>query len=222
MTRRTHILLAAILPLGAAVPAFAQGAGGGRPGPRALLPNAEEIRLAKSAAPASVTAGARILVFTPSGYVTAEPGTTPVTCLVSRSWPAAVEPECFDEEASATILPVEIFRTEAYHRGMTPAEVEREVDQGLASGRFRVPKRPAVVYMMSAGQRLISDDGHPAGAWKPHLMIYYPHLTNEAVGHAGEPTEAAGLVVDSGRPWANLMVVVPAFVPVGSSSRRAR
>jgi len=71
-----------------------------------------------------------------------------------------------------------------------------------------------VAYMMSGGQRLVGDDGRPAGRWKPHLMIYYPYLTNEAVGHHGSPDATAGLVVDPGRPTANLMVVVPDFVAV--------
>lgn len=197
----------------------AQGAGSGRPGRRPLLPVAEEVALARSAAPASVSVGARILVFTDSGYVPAEPGSTDVTCLVSRSWPTSLEPECFDAEASATIMPMEIKRVELYHRGVAAAEVETQINAGLADGRFRLPSRPAVIYMMSAGQQLIGDDGQPAGNWKPHLMIHYPFLTNGAVGHHGEPDLAAGAVVDSGRPSANLMVVVPDFVPVTPTSK---
>jgi hypothetical protein len=66
--------------------------------------------------------------------------------------------------------------------------------------------------MMSSGQRLIGDDGRPAGKWQPHLMIYSPFLTNAQVGHHGQADLGAGLVVDSGKPTANLMVVVPKFV----------
>lgn len=193
----------------------AQTAGAGRPGRRAVLPRPVEMALARSAAPGSVTAGARILVLADSGFSVAEQGTTGVTCLVNRSWPDALEPECFDAEASATILPMEIFRTESFHRGIPADRVEREISDGIVAGRFRLPGRPAVVYMMSAGQRLIGDDGKPAGAWKPHLMIHYPFLTNEAVGHGAEPDATGGQVVDSGRPTANLMVIVPEFVPVG-------
>ena len=195
-------------------PAEGQQAGAGHPGRRSLMPRPEEIALARSAAPASVSDSARVLVFTDSGYVTAEPGTTGVTCLVNRSWPNALEPECFDTEAALTIMPMEVRRTELYHRGVPIPEVERDISSGLTDGRYRLPNRLAVVYMMSAGQQLIGDDGKPAGHWRPHLMIYYPFLTNDAVGHHGEPEMSGGLVVDSGRPTANLMVVVPAFVPV--------
>lgn len=198
--------------------AQAQGAGTGRPGRRPLLAPADEIALARSGAPTSVSQAARVYVFTDTGFVMAVPGTSDAACLVNRSWPASLEPECFDAEAAATIMPMEMRRTLLYHRGTPAADVERAIMDGLAAGTYRLPSRPAVVYMMSEGQRLIGDEGEPAGNWKPHLMIHYPFLTNAAVGHHGEAGLAAGVVVDSGRPTANLMVVVPDFVPVRSAA----
>lgn len=199
--------------------AAGQESGAGKPGRRALFPRAEEIALARSGAPASISAAARVYVFTDSGFVVADSGSSDAACLVNRSWPASLEPECFDAEGAASIMPMEMHRTTLYHRGIPSAEVDRAIADGLATGRFRLPGRLAVAYMMSAGQRLISDEGRPAGSGKPHLMIYYPFLTNAAVGHYGEPGLDGGLVVDSGRPTANLMVVVPSFVPVKSASR---
>jgi hypothetical protein len=205
----TLFLLTAVIE-----PAAAQQSGAGRPGPRPLLPRDREIALARSAAPASVTAGARIYVFTDSGFVVAERGTSDVACMVNRSWPDSLEPECFDPEAAATIMPMEMRRTVLLHRGRSSEQVERDIADGLAAGTFRSPSRLAVQYMMSAAQRLISDEGKPVGAWRPHVMIFYPYLTNAQVGHQGEPDLSAGMVVDPGRPTANLMVVVPAFVDV--------
>jgi hypothetical protein len=205
-------ILVSLLLMTAAVPAAAQQSGAGRPGPRPLLPRDQEVALARSAAPSSVTAGARIYVFTDTGYVVAERGTTDVACLVNRSWPESLEPECFDPEAAATIMPMEMRRTLLLHRGRPADQVERDIADGLAAGTFRAPSRLAVQYMMSAGQRLVSDEGKPVGAWRPHVMIFYPYLTNALVGHHGEPDLSAGMVVDPGRPTANLMVVVPAFV----------
>jgi hypothetical protein len=215
---RTRLLV--LLAVTFASPAFAQAAGAGRPGPRALLPREREIALARSAAPASVSAAARIYVWSASGWVVADSGASPVACLVNRSWPAALEPECFDEEAAATIMPMEMRRTELLHRGMAAEQVEAEIARGLMEGRYRLPARLAVAYMMSAGQNLVGDDGEPAGAWRPHLMIYYPNLTNQQVGHHAEPGLSAGLVVDSGKPTANLMVVVPEFVAVAPEAGR--
>jgi hypothetical protein len=209
--RNATSLLILIIAVRAAV---AQEAGAGRPGRREPLPRSREIALARSAAPPSVSKTARVYVLTDSGYVVAEPGTGDAACMVNRSWPDSLEPECFDAEAAATVMPMEMRRTLLLHRGTAPAEVERDIADGLAAGRYRPPARLAVLYMMSAAQRLIGDDGKPAGAWRPHLMIFYPYLTNAAVGHQGSPDLSAGLVVDSGRPTANLMVVVPAFVPL--------
>lgn len=216
MTRSMLLLVAlTVTPIAAS----AQQAGAGRPGRRPLLPRDQEIALARSGAPASVSASARIYVLTDSGFVVAVQGTGDTACLVNRSWPESLEPECFDAEAAATIMQMEMRRTTLYHRGVAASEVDRDVADGLAQGRYRLPSRPAVVYMMSEGQRLIDDDGRPAGNWKPHLMIHYPFLTNTAVGHHGEPGLDGGLVVDSGKPTANLMVVVPTFVPAPATPR---
>jgi hypothetical protein len=214
-----------LLPLlGILIPslAAAQQAGSGQAGPRRLLPRAEEVALARSAAPASVSATASVLVFSDTGFIVAEAGTGSAVCLVNRSWVESLEPECFDAEAAATIMPMETHRTELYHRGVSPREADRQIADRLAAGEFRLPGRLAVVYMMSGAQHLISDDGKPAGNWKPHLMIYSPFLTNAAVGHHDAPDLSAGVVVDDGRPTANLMVVVPEFVTpqaLSSSSR---
>lgn len=193
------------------IPLSAQTAAAGRPGARPLLPAAEEIGLARSAAPASISRAARVWLLTDRGWVVGDSGSSDVSCLVNRSWPASLEPECFDPEAAATIMPMEMRRTELLHRGTPADEVEREIARGLMEGRFRLPARMAVVYMMSARQQLIGDDGQPAGAWRPHLMIHFPFLTDEQLGHHGAAGLDAGMVVDPGKPTANLMVVVPAF-----------
>jgi hypothetical protein len=65
--------------------------------------------------------------------------------------------------------------------------------------------------MMSSAQELIDDEGNPAGAWRPHVMIYYPYLTAAALGFSS-PDLAAGILVDGGKPTSNVMIVVPAAV----------
>ena len=212
-------IVLALLAFSLAPSVSAQTGGAGRPGPRALMPRDREIALARSAAPASVSASARIYVWSATGWIVADSGSTSVVCLVNRSWPASLEPECFDEEAAATIMPMEMRRTELLHRGMAADQVEAEIARGLMDGTFRLPSRLAVAYMMSAGQHLIGDDGEPA-AVEPHLMIYYPYLTNQQVGHHADADLSAGLVVDPGKPTANLMVVVPEFVPVAAATGR--
>ena len=201
--------------LGTAEAAVAQSAPT-RAGRRSLLPRAQEIALARSAAPPSVTTNARVLSFTDSGFVVVDSGSNGVTCIVNRSWPNSLEPHCYDAEASVSILPMEMERTRLFHRGLHEAEVERAIGEGLATGRFRLPQRPAMSYMMSAGQQLISDDGTPAGHWRPHVMVYFPYLTNAAMGFGKTPDMLVGMVSEEGRPDASLMIVVAQFVAVAS------
>ena len=179
------------------------------------MPRDAEIVLARSAAPASVSGKARVLVFTDSGFVVADPGSNGVTCHVNRSWPTSLEPHCFDSEAAETILPIEIARTMLYHRGHSEADADREVADALASGRFRLPRRPAMSYMMSEGQVLVDDDGRMVGRWRPHIMIYYPYLKSADVGFGPTPDMKVGMVSESGRATSNLTIVMPQFISVG-------
>jgi len=184
-----------------------------RAGPRPILDRAIEIRLARSAAPPSVSGGARVLVLADTSYVVGDPGEerSGVTCVVNRSWRASLEPHCYDAEAAATIMPMELRRNELRHRSRSEADIDREIEAGLANGRYRLPARPAMTYMMSPRQVLYDDAGRRVGAWRPHLMIYYPYLTNVQVGLAATPDMSVGMVSEEGRPTSTLIIVMPNF-----------
>ncbi|HZD05597.1 MAG TPA: hypothetical protein VE173_11775, partial [Longimicrobiales bacterium] len=192
--------------------AAAQTVEGGRAGPREALPRAREVVLARSAAPEAVSTDATVLVWTGDDYEEAATGSNGVTCFVDRSWPDSLEPQCFDEEGSATILPIFLEQVRLRHRGLGDAEVDAAIAAGLRSGAFRLPARPAMSYMMSGAQVLFDDDGRRVGAWRPHLMIYYPYLTEEAMGLGVTPSLDAAMVVDPGTPLSNVLVVVRDFV----------
>lgn len=199
-------------------PLTAQDSVSTRAGRRALLPRDVEIALARSAAPPSVSDSARVLVLTDSAYVVAVAGSNGVTCLVNRSWRHSVEPHCYDAEGAATVMAIEVRRNELRHRGVDEPAIERELADGLASGRFRMPRRPAMSYMMSAGQLLYGDDGRRVGPWRPHLMIYYPYLTNADVGLPTRPDMRVGMVSSGGAPDATLILIMPAFVTPSAST----
>lgn len=190
----------------------AQSTSAGQSGHRALLDESREISLARSAAPPSVSDAASVYVLSADGWRLAVRGTNGAACMVSRSWVESVEPVCWDEEGAATAMPVEMFRIEQLHGGASIDSVNRDVAAGFVSGRFRLPRRPAVSYMMSSAQRLISDDGRAVGSWRPHLMIDYPYLTERDLGlrAGGEPTSL--MVTDAGKPTARMIIVLQAFV----------
>ena len=203
---------ALVLTLAVALPLAAQSAAAGRTGPRIMLPREREMTLARSAAPPEVSREATVMVLTERGFEVADSGTNGVTCVVNRSQPQSLEPHCFDAEGSASVLPIELRRTELLREGKSLAEIDREIGEGLLAGRYRLPRRPAMSYMMSSGQVLYDDDGTRVGKWQPHLMIFYPNLTPADLGLGGEPSPRAAVVVDPGRPLSNIMVVVKDFV----------
>lgn len=190
----------------------AQSSSAGQSGPRTLLPRDQEISLARSAAPASVSDSAAVYVLSAAGWRLAVAGSNGAACIVSRTWVESLEPVCYDEEGAATSMAVEMHRIELLHRGISKDSVDRAVAAGMASGRFRLPMRPAMSYMMSSAQRLIGDDGRPVGRWQPHLMIDYPYLTERDLGLAagGEPSSL--MVSDPGKPTARMIIVLKTFV----------
>jgi hypothetical protein len=204
-----------LLVISAATPLLAQAAAAGRSGPRIMLPRDREIALARSAAPAYVSGDATVMVLTDKGFEIAEKGSNGVTCVVNRSQPESLEPHCFDAEGSETVLPIELRRTEMLREGKTNEEIDREIGRGLLSGKYRLPRRPAMSYMMSSGQVLFNDEGKRVGKWRPHLMIFYPNLTPGDLGLGGTPSPEAAVVVDPGMSLSNIMVVVQGFVEPG-------
>ncbi len=175
--------------------------------------------LARSAAPASVSANATVLVLERGvGYVTAVEGTNGVTCFVDRTWPRSLEPHCFDREGSATILQLRLRFAALREAGASRAEVDADREDGIRTGRYRLPSRPALTWMMSAGQVLYSDAGHRVGSWRPHLMIYYPGMTEAGLGLAGGSHADGPFLSDAGEPTATLIIPMPRFVPVADTT----
>jgi hypothetical protein len=217
MRTRTWQLILWLIVVGGQ--AAAQSAGAGRAGPRELLPREREIALARTAAPGAVSRDATVMVLTERGFETAVKGTNGVTCVVNRSHPRSLEPHCFDAEGSATILPMELRRTELLREGKSAEEIDRQIAAGLLDGTYRLPRRPAMSYMMSPAQVLYSDEGRRVGKWKPHLMIYYPHLASADLGLGGPASSEAALVVDDGKATSNIMIVLETFAGADTAQR---
>ena len=175
------------------------------PAAQQVTAQSDEIRLARSAAPEEVSGKATIYVLRDGKYVEGVKGTNGVACYVSRSQPQAVEPECFDAEAAGTIMPIDMLQTELRLAGKSSAEADQIVAAKIQSGEFRLPRRPAMVYMMSAAQVLYTPDGRRVGAWKPHLMIYYPFMRATDLG-----LEKEGQMISfQGEGGATSAIVIP-------------
>jgi hypothetical protein len=182
-----------------------------RHGPRVAPARDAEIALARSAAPAAVSAAARVWVWTGTSYVVADSGSSSVNCYVGRPWVPSVEPHCFDAEGSRTVMPILMRKVELFALGKSEADADREIADGLSTGRFKLPRRLAVTYMMSGKQELVNGQGTAVGAWQPHLMIYFPYLTAEETGLPGF-VPGLGFVENPGQALSALVVPLASFV----------
>ncbi len=173
---------------------------------------ADEIRLARSAAPPEITKDARVYVLDQGRYVVADPGRSTISCMVIRSDALTMAPQCGDAEADATVLEIDRFRTEQRLAGQSRGAIDRAISEGLTVGRFHSPKRPALVYMMSSMQMLTDPNGKSVGKWMPHVMVYYPFMHDKDFGLVATPDPKVPGTVYPGTALSALVVVTPGFV----------
>jgi hypothetical protein len=187
------------------------------PSPPMHLSRADEIRYAKSAAPAEISKDAKVWVLENGHYVVAEQGTSSITCVVIRTFPTSFEPQCGDAEAGATVLAIDRFRAEQRIAGKSQDEIKAEVAGGMASGRFRSPRRPALVYMQSSSQVLTDGKGTTRSRFMPHLMMYYPFLNSSSMGIIASNSVDVPGVVKEDTPMSALVVVTRDWVDPGKA-----
>jgi hypothetical protein len=157
-----------------------------------------EIALARSAAPASISNDADVLVLGKHGYETAVKGKNGFVCLVERSWfasfgdpvfwnPRIRGPDCLNAAAASTVLPINLERTQWALAGVSKAEMLARTQSSAAA--HQAPAAGSMGYMMSNQQHLSDADGH----WHPHLMFFLPHTAVSAWGAnlAGSPVMGA-------------------------------
>ena len=217
-------LLVALIGAPAVASAQAAPAASRFPVRPALLPEAEEIRLAESAAPREISSRADIYVLRAAGPVKVRNGTSGAACFVARDLHEGSRyPICYDAEGSRTLMQQELMELRLRMEGKTESEVKQEVAAAWAAGRLRTPTKTSIAYMMSPHQVLFTSpdsSGRRVGEWKPHVMISAPNAKLEDFGLAAE-SQVEHLGVDrAGQPGAQLIVVVPTWADfTGPGSR---
>ncbi|MEO8811755.1 MAG: hypothetical protein ABI376_02435 [Caulobacteraceae bacterium] len=162
--------------------------------PFRIVDPAEEVALARSAAPPSISGDAEILTLGRQGYETAVKGANGFVCLVDRSWskpfddpefwnPAIRAPECLNAAASRSVLPIVEERARWVMAGVPKAEILKRTRAALAAKTLPTPAPGSMVYMMSK-QGYIADGAAPH--WHSHVMFYLP-LTPAAAWGANLP-----------------------------------
>ncbi len=180
-----------------------------------LIANPEdEIALARSAAPPSVSGDATVLVLGRHGYEAAVRGWNGFVCFVERSWAAGFDdaefwnpqvraPNCFNPPAVRSVLPQYLQRSEWALSGSGRQQLIEKARAALASGRVSAPEPGAFSFMLSK-QGYLGDEA--AGPWLPHVMFFVPH--GEAAvwgaGLAGSPILGA-----EGREFEPTVLFIP-------------
>jgi hypothetical protein len=178
-----------------------------------------EIALARSAAPASISGEATVMVLTRHGYETAVKGTNGFVCLVDRSWqsppadpefwnPKIRSPVCLNPQAVRSVLPLQQKVTELALAGTSLTDIVARLKVVVGTKDYR-PETGAMSYMMSKQQHLNDRDVH----WHPHVMFYLPGAIEAAALGANVPS-AAVFGGPQDLPGGGRMPVGIFFVPV--------
>jgi hypothetical protein len=186
----------------------------------------DEIALARSAAPPSISAEADVLVLGKGGYETAVKGKNGFACFVERSWAAGFgdpefwnpklrSPNCFNPPAVRSVLPQVLKRTEWALAGDTREEMVEKTRAAFASHLFMAPEALSLSFMLSK-QGFLSDAA--AGPWLPHVMLFVPHGQAPVLGAGldgspifggeGDPLEPTVLFIPV-RRWSDGSPVPP-------------
>ena len=140
-----------------------------------------EIALARTAAPASISRDARVMVLGSHGYETAVEGKNGFVCMVERAWmspfdspefwnPKNRSPICLNPPAVRTVLPLTLMRTKLVLAGKSKDEVKDSVKAAIEKMELPELEAGAMSYMMSKDAYLTDAGNHNMA----HLMFYTP------------------------------------------------
>lgn len=156
-----------------------------------LMPDRnEEIKLARSAAPDSISGDAEVLILGRHGYETAVQGKNGFVCLVERSWTAGINdpdfwnpklrgPLCLNPAAARSYLPRTIKKTELVIAGRTKAQMFDAITAAVDKKELPALEVGAMSFMLSK-QGYLGDQA--GGPWLPHLMFFTPKTDSKAWG----------------------------------------
>jgi hypothetical protein len=167
-----------------------------------------EIALAKTAAPASISGDAKVLVLGPHGYETGADGKNGFVCMVERAWmspfdspefwnPKNRSPICLNPPAVRTVLPITLMRTKLVLAGKSKEEVKETVRAAIEKKELPELEAGAMSYMMSKDAYLTDAGSHNMA----HLMFYMPLGTEwganlvDSSNHVSEPFPGSPLLL---------------------------
>ena len=163
-----------------------------------LMDRSAEVALARTAAPASLSRDAGVVVLGPRGYETVAPSKNGFVCIVERSWmlpfddpaflnPGVRLPLCLNPPAVRTHLPFTVKATALVAAGVPKQAMFDSLKVAFATKALPLPEPGSMCYMLSKQQNFGAVHGHA----DPHLMFWYPQADHMTWG-----AEASGSPVD--------------------------
>ena len=140
-----------------------------------------EIALARTAAPASVTRDAEIMVMGQKNFEIAVHGKDGSVCLVGRAFMGPVSnpefwnpknrsPICMNPPAVRSLLPYAMKQAEMAMAGASKAQITEAIRTAVAKKELGVPEAGSMAYMMSKEAYLTDQGGHNLA----HVMFELP------------------------------------------------
>ncbi|MGH9518288.1 MAG: hypothetical protein ACRD2D_01515, partial [Terriglobales bacterium] len=178
------LLLSVLLPAQAKPDANREMA----PVDRYLMPRADEIAFARSAAPPSVADHATVMVLTREGYVVAANGSNGFVCLVERSWdrpfntprfwnPKIRGANCLNPPAARSVLPFYLLRAKLALAQRSEAAIRAGLQAALAAHRLPQLEPDSFAFMLSKRSYLTDSGGNLA-----HVMFFVPTVASGEFG----------------------------------------
>jgi hypothetical protein len=147
-----------------------------------LMDRDAEIALARSAGPASIARGARILVLGRHGYETAVEGNNGFVCMADRGWmlpfdkpdfwnPKVRLPLCMNSPGARFHLPLAFKTVEWALAGMTKDQMSAHLKTAYENKELPLPENGSMCFMMSKQQYFGDKEGNGDDS---HLMFWFP------------------------------------------------
>jgi hypothetical protein len=181
-----------------------------------LMASREEIALAQTAAPPSISRDATVLVLTARGYTVGKKGSNGFTCIVERGWMPPFDqkdfwstklraPICYNAPASRTVLQYTLRRTELALEGLSRTQIYARIK----AMPLPTPEPGSMSYMLSKKQNL----GEGVGSWMPHIMFHVPKSYSAGDGAIwGADLPGSPVIFDNGHhlvPEPQTILMVP-------------
>lgn len=140
-----------------------------------------EIALARTAAPASISRDAEIMVLGEKNFEVAVPGKNGFVCVVGRAFagplnnpefwnPRNRSPICYNPPAARSLLPYAMKQTGMALAGASKVQIREAVRSAVARKELGAPESGSMAYMMSRNAYLTDRGGHNLA----HLMFELP------------------------------------------------